>query len=476
MLKELTRKERVSKLEALSTSEEIRRYLMYQDYYEGTHFVKSTFYETDYGKKSSYNVETRSGNLLYDDAEDEKVIVSSNWCRPVIDTIADYTRGVNEDIVIETSDTKLSDVWKNNQINTLTHELGYGAGINGKTFLRFRQENEDIKLFQVDPTMVHEIFNPLTEERDGLIYFFSIDHETATRLFPEFPINSEDGNVFYAEEWTDKNLYKFIDGILINGDKNLNPYEFIPFFKIKADVYESSDIHDVIPLNDELNINLTYINEILKYGAFPMLGPKGTFTNESPILDKEKTKDMEISPRTIMPIPMERIASGGIDESVLSHLENLKKDISIVSGVPIKLLTAELDGSMSGVALQRMMGSVLKQAEIRRNYIREVYKEISDRILERLGESSTDVDIIFPEMVDIDLNEKLDESIKKDALGVSKKTILTELGYDYDEEEKQRKEEFDNSLEERVKDEFNKVQPNNPRKQEKGVKGKAGNA
>jgi hypothetical protein len=262
---------------------------------------------------------------------------------------------------------------------------------------------------------------------------------------------------------------KFLDGIHINPDKYINPYKFIPFVEVKANVHAISDISDVISLNDQLNVTLTFINEILKYQAFPMLGPKGNYTSDFPALSQQSLKDIEVSPRNIMPIPMERITSGGVDESVSRHIEQLEKDISIVSGVPIKLLTAELGGNMSGVALQRMMSNVVKQAEVRRNYITTAYKQVSNMVLQLLGKTD-EVEIIWPEIIKIDLKDKLDEALKKQTLGISKETILSELGYDYDEENSKVQEEFDNSIEKRIIDEQQSLQPSPSRKSSQGNK------
>lgn len=481
MLKELNRKERVDKLDSLSKSEEVRKFLMFQDYYDGIHFVKNNLVTTDYERAYRYNVETRSGQLVYDDYKDEKVVVKANWCKPIVEVIGDYTRGVDEDIVVESEDEKAKEaldyVWKQNKINILTQELAYGSGINGKTYLRLRKRDKesDIELFQVDPSMVHEVINPITGDRESVIYYYQIERSEAMRMFPELPISGSNGWVFYAEEWNDATVFKYLDGIQIESGKTLNPYKFIPFFELPANIYKASDIADIISLNDELNITLTYINEIVRYQGFPMLAPKGTFNDGYTPLSKEQMRELEISPQVFMPIPTERVSAGGVDQSVLDYINQIEKDISIVSGVPIKLLTAELDGNMSGVSIQRVMSNVLKQAEIRRTMIDSVYKEVNNKILSLLGLPETETWIVFPEIVKIDLNEKLDEAIKKQTLGISKETIMSELGYDYEEEEKKRQEEFDNSLEKRLLDEQQAIQQNNPQKPQGGIKNKVNN-
>jgi hypothetical protein len=83
-------------------------------------------------------------------------------------------------------------------------------------------------------------------------------------------------------------------------------------------------------------------------------------------------KEVKISPKSIMNFPLERIEGKGVDQSVIQHLETIQKNISVVSQVPMKLLTAEMDGSLSGVALARLMSGVTKQAEVRRDYLQSI--------------------------------------------------------------------------------------------------------
>lgn len=450
MLKDLDRKERVSKIRAIANSTEVQEMEMYRDYYEGIHFVKSDITQTDYGSNRIYRVTTRSGIELYDSfTEEDKPVVKANWCSPIVETIGDYTRGVNDEIIItsEEKEDELKEIWKNNNLDLLTHEVAYEAGIYGKTYLRLKRQDKSspIEVKQIKPTSVYENLNPITGERDSVIYWFVIDKEQAEKLY-DIKIGSD--QAYYFEEWTDETIHKYVDGVQVNEVKedivkDGNPYGFIPFFEVACNINKQSDISNVISLNDTLNLTMTYIAEILKYSAFPMLAPKGSFTETSPVLSKEQLQEVEISPRTIMPIPMERISGEGVDSSVLDHISQLEKDISIISGVPIKLLTAEFDGNLSGIALQRMLGSVLRQAEQRRNYIKTTLQEINNRIIELLGGKETETEITFPGMMRIDMNERLDEMLKKQTIGISKETIFKELGYDYAEEKERKDQEFE---------------------------------
>jgi len=455
MLQDLNRKERVSKIRAIANSMEVQEMEMYRDYYEGIHFVKSDITKTDYGSKKIYKVTTRSGIELYDSfTEEDKPVVKANWCSPIVDTIGDYTRGVSDKIVI-TSDQKeeeLQSIWKENKLDLLVHEVAYHAGIYGKTYLRLKRRDKSapIEIKQILPTSVYENLNIISGERESVVYWFLIDREQAKKLYD---VKIESDEVYYFEEWTNETIHKYVDGVQVNEVddkvvKDINPYGFIPFFEVACNINRQSDISNVISLNDTLNLTMTYISEILKYSAFPMLAPKGNYTNDTPILSPEQLEEVSISPSTILPIPMERINGEGVDKSVLDHIVQLEKDISIVSGVPIKLLTAEFDGNLSGIALQRMLGSVLRQAEQRRNYIGTTLKDINNRIIELLGGKETETKVLFPEMMRIDMNERLDEMLKKQTIGISKETILDELGYDYAEEKERNDQDFE--MEDRI--------------------------
>lgn len=475
MLIELDRKSRVSKIKSLATSKENQFYSLYFDYYNGDHFTKINDSSTDYGFNNVYRLETRSGISVFDTfSEEDRVPVKCNWCRPIVDNIADFTRGINEPIEVTSEDKEkdIQDIWKKNKIDIKTHEIAYETGIYGKTYLRIRrrEKGSPIEIFNVDPGAVYEVKNPLTEDTEAVIYFFAILKSDAKRIFEGVPIEGElDGWVYYAEEWTDKQVFKFIDGIQVESSKTLNPYGFVPFVEVKGNIYSVSDVHDVVSLNDEININLTYINEIFRYHAFPIYAPKGNYDGQN-IIPPEALKEVEISPKTFLNFPTERIEGKGFDESMATHLENLKKDISVVAGVPLKLLMAEVDGNTSGIALQRMMSTIIKQAEQRRNYIADAYKKINGMILTLLGgNAEAETDILFPDILKIDTNERLDEALKKQTLGISKETIFEELGYDYEEENSKMQEEWDQSLDKRLRDEELAISKNSTSKPKKGT-------
>ncbi|MHC1728080.1 MAG: phage portal protein [Syntrophobacteraceae bacterium] len=466
MLIELNRRQRIDKIHELATSKENQLFSQYFDYYNGDHFVKSAPFSAGRSFREQFNVYTRSGVPVFDGASiGDKVLVQKNWCRLFIDTIADYARGVNEDIVV-TSDIaqdELQAIWKKNKINTLIKETGQESGKLGRTVLKLRRRKPGypVELFQVDPGGVRFIKNPLTGDNEGAVYHFAIDLEDAKRLFPGVEMSARTGNdqVYYAEEWTIGQVFKFIDGEPVNEinenglTKDRNPYGFIPFYEVLSGQEGVSDIADVIRLNDEYNMVMTFNHESLKYHGFPMYAPKGNFNLESVLLP-EQLKDVEISPRVIQPFPMERIEAEGVNDSIIKYMQELRQDLCSSASVPFKLITAELDGNLSGVALQRLMAPLIKKAEDRRNYIREVCKQINRDMLSLMGVTTeADTDIIFPDIIKIDTNERLDEGIKKQTLGISKQTIFEELGYDYEDEDAKVEEEWDKSLDKRLIDE-----------------------
>lgn len=455
------KKEKINvKLETLSRAEKVGLMSMFQDYYDGKHFMTRTF-SSDYGKSGAYEITTRSGTKICDVTNNDIPLVKMNWCRPIIETIGDYTRGVNEEVVVETESEKLKEIWSKNSIGVLLQEIAYGAGINGSTFVRLRRRNNTspFEIFQVDPRAVHETFDPFSGDRVSVVFFYLVDAEAVKDIYPKISLPNK--QVFYAEEWTNERVYKYLNGQQIE-DRTINPYGCIPFFKVKANLYEASDIKDTISLNDDLNIKLTYNAEAVKYHAFPLLAPK----NLQGTLTAEEMRNIEITPRAMLNFSAERITAGDIPPGLLEDIKQINERVSIVSGVPIKLLTAGIDGNTSGVAMQRMMSSVLKQAEIRRVFIRDTFIEISENILSLLGEDA-EVDFVFPDLVAADTEGKIEEALKKQALGVSEHTLLAELGYDYEEEQALKEQETDSHLN-RIQKELN--EENNQTSKKQGVK------
>lgn len=452
MLKNLSRKERNSVIKSFSESEETKLYNMFLDYYNSKHFASTATKYTDY-HAGGYKLSTRSGSPLTDSTtDDDRMLVVSNWCEPIVTSIADFTAGTDGEVTFD--DIVSQKFWDDQHARILIQEASVKLGMYGKAFLRY-QDNGQKKVKVIEPQKIYEVINSITGERESVIHYYVVSREDAEELYPDFSFSS--GDIYYAEEFSDKFLDKYIDGELVNEDKNLNPYKQIPFYKIQTNSEEKSDLLDVVPLNDELNVTLTNINEVLKYHAFPIYSPKGSGLKDN-IIPDEQFKDIKISPKKLMNFPIERIASGGIDSSVIDYMEKLKQDMSVVSQVPIKLLMGEVEGNTSGVALERMMSGIIKQAEKRRTYLVKAMKEVN-----KIAVNDKDVQITLPNMLKTDESVKLDEAIKKESLGISKETIFTELGYEYKEEEKLRDEEIDKALT-RIDEERNTIE------QDSGIK------
>jgi len=464
MLENLSRKERNSTIKAFATSEENRLFDMFYDYYDAKHFASTTLRQSDYGSQG-VKISTRSGNPLTDSKKDEdRMLVVSNWCEPVITSIADFTSGTDGEITFD--DEPSQDFWDGLDAKIIMQEASSKVGIYGRCYLRY-QDNEKKTVKVVEPQHVYEVKNSITGELESIVHYYLISKEDAEILHPELSLNK--GDIFYAEEFSDGTLNKYIDGYHVNPEKNVSPYDVIPFFKIQTNSEEKSDLLDVIPLNDELNVTYTNNNEVLKYHAFPIYSPKGSGLKDNVLsITDENFKNLSISPKKIMNFPIERIASGGIDASVIEYTEKIKQDIAVVSQVPLKLLLGEIGGDISGVALERMMSGIIKQAEKRRAYIKKAIKGIN-----KLAVSDTEIKVTLPNMLKADGNAKLDEAIKKESLGISKETIITELGYDYKEEESKREQELDKQLT-RLEDEARSIEEPKPGV-EAGQKKVAGN-
>ena len=453
MLEKLSRKERNSTIKAFAKSPQNQLYKMFYDYYNAKHFAMSGGVQQDY-KFQPKKLMTRSGSPLSDSKKDDtRLLVVSNWCEPVVSSIADFTSGTDDDLTID--DKKSQAFWKEQKIRKLIDKAAVKTGIYGLSFLRY-QENEKVKQVKViEPTKIYEVINSITGEVESIIHYYLISKEDAQAIHPELAFPK--GDIYYAEEFSKTELHKYIDGQLVNPGKTLSPYAgTIPFFKIKTNSEGKSDLMDVIPLNDEINLTYTNIDEIIKYHAFPIYAPKGSGLKDNIVnVQDENFKQIEISPRKIMNFPIERIESGGINRSIIEHIESVKSDISVVSKVPMKLLMGEMDGNISGVALQRMMSGVIKQAEKRRGFIKDAIKEIN-----KLAVGDKEIEVTLPPMLKSDEGEQLDNAIKKESIGISRETIYAELGYEYTEETAKREKELDNQIS-RLDDEANSITEQN---------------
>lgn len=189
---------------------------------------------------------------------------------------------------------------------------------------------------------------------------------------------------------------------------------------------------DLIGVNNSLNLVQSDINRILKIYGHPILYATGT-----------GEQVIDIKPGKIIGLPTSesKIMAVSIASDVanaLSFAGNLRSDIDEQSSVPSVATgrIAELPrGNMSGIAIELMFMPILKKTDKKRCTFGELIIDVSKALLVLAGMSGDiDITLNWQNPLPSDDLPALQAALIKQQLGVSKATVLRQIGEDPDEE------------------------------------------
>ena len=121
--------------------------------------------------------------------------------------------------------------------------------------------------------------------------------------------------------------------------------------------------------------------------------------------------------------------------SSLATLAKIDDDLYALTAIPpITTGKVETAGELSGLALQILYGPLVAQTNVKRATYGGLIQELNSRLLELSGVPVPPMTTTWQEFVPVSEPERLAGAQSKIAIGVSKATVLTELGYDAEDE------------------------------------------
>jgi hypothetical protein len=228
------------------------------------------------------------------------------------------------------------------------------------------------------------------------------------------------------------------------------PYPFAPIFPNQNlprphDFWGVPDITcGLIRLNDSLNFVQSNINRIIKIYGQPIIYASGTGLQE---LDIAPGKIIEMSTAD------GKIVAVNITSDIPSaqtFATNLRSDIDEQSGVPAVATgrVAELpQGNISGIAIKLLYMPLLLKIEKKRCLYGKPIIDICKALFRLSGlDENIEVTLHWQDPLPVDDAAISQSALTKSKLGVSKRTLITELGYDADEEAELNKQEDKEAL------------------------------
>ena len=391
--------------------------------------------------------------------------VMSNRVKPAVRSGNGFLFGKELEISVEKNAPKeaqdfLNTTWgKKEQRIPLLQELAMNGAISGEAFLRIVPSEDDDGTFELVALDPHDTFPKTAPQNCKTVLLYCIQYSTTET------INGQKKQVFYREEiqrigpdgepstgkktkrdtWQIQHWTQI--GALNLSPKNTNwtpagepypwPYPFPPIFAcqnqiIPNDFWGEPDVTpDLIGMNNALNLDLSDINRVEKIYGSPIVYASGL--GEGVI---------DIAPGKIikLPLPENKLEAVQIHSDVANALaaaRDLRLDMDELVRRP-GVATGRIEGvlrNLSGIAIELMYQSELMKTEEKRCTYGEMIIDVSQALLV-LNHMSGDIDIQLSWQSPLPHRDlaSAQYAVTLSELGVSKQTLLEELGYDWEEE------------------------------------------
>ena len=408
--------------------------------------------------------------LPMEDQADDNVIV--NRCKQIVETGVSFLFGkeleisAEEGVAQEVQDF-IDEVWGDKEVRIpLLMELGMNGAMARNAFLRIVPGDDGtFALIAIDPSTV---FIQTAPGNCKAVMMYCIQYacaepdprtgrpinmyyrEEITRIDPDGNSSKglpDDDDTWQVQHWmqrTEMNMEPRNTGWIPAGTPYIWPYSFAPMFMCQNfprpnEAWGTADITpDLIGKNDSLNMTESNTQRVLRIYGNPHVWAKNV-------------ADQDIGGRpghvTILGSEGEMGAIQFTSDvpSALSFSANLRSDMDEHSGVPA-IATGRLQqlprGDISGTALELMFMPVLKRTDTKRCTYGKMILDVTKALLV-LNHMSPDIDITLQWQSPLPTNalQNVQAALLKEQAGVSKRTTLEELGYNFDDEVARNQEE-----------------------------------
>ena len=384
---------------------------------------------------------------------DDNVIV--NYARVIVDKGVSFLFGDGVRFELdETNQTAaevwLNDVWSRNRQATLLHKLALDGAICGHAFVKITNPASP-RLVIVDPATVQAFWLPddVDEVVRYRIQYPAIDPDTGKSVVIRQEI-ARDGDVWRITDSRASGGGRFVvtseqvwpkPWPPIVGCQNLPaPHEFWGISDLEADVMQ---------INDALNRVASNIARILRFHAHPRTWARGVAAGQLRM-------DIGVDEILTLPSPdaeLRNLEMASDLQSSLQFMMRLREALHEISRVP-EVATGAMErvGQLSGVALSILYQPLIEKTLTKRMLYGDMLVELNRRLLE-LGGWGEDMrtTIHWPEMLPGDPLAMRQVALLDQQLGVSRDTLLRQMGYDADVESMKRAQEMLEDTERAVK-------------------------
>jgi len=412
----------------LADAERLRRYRVYQDFYDGKHFDRPR--------------RGRSSLVL-------------NYARAIVDKGVSYLLGGGVGFAVEPADERdpqararaqqaealLYRVYWDNDLDVVDLQAALNGAILGDSVFKVAWDaaRARIRVINVDPATFFARWagDDLSELR-AVELRYPLEAAEARRLYG---VSGGGATRRVVERWTPAELVVLVDEQAVR--QGPNPYGLLPFVHVANlrppnTFWGASDLRDVIPLNRELNERVSDQADVIRYHADPPVVFKGV----------DSHSDLAVGPGTVWDLPadaaVELLEWRGQPPAVQAHVEFVLRAIYEVAETP-RTAFGDSGRLLSGVALETELRPIVQKTLRKRAHWTAGLRRRNAlvlRLAERMGLAAPGSfapyhsRVVWPPMLPQDRSREVADAIALVAAGLrSVRTAMDLLGVEHPEEE-----------------------------------------
>lgn len=367
-----------------------------------------------------------------------------NFARLIVDKGVSFLFGKELDFELEEveetpAEIWLKSCWQSNKKMTLLQKTALNGGVCGHCFIKiqYKPGMKYPRLIVLDPETVS-----ITLAADDLdnaiaykIQYPSKDPKTGKPVSVR-QIIEQDGAYWHITDqignvenliWTTTNdqRWTYTWPPIVECQNLPAPNEF----------WGMSDIEpDILEINKAINFTVSNRGRILRYHAHPKTWGSGFAANELQIAVDETI---------VLPSVEAQLHNLEMETDLAStdmFYKSLKEALHETSRIPeVAVGKLESTGGLSGLALQILYQPLLEKTETKRLLYGDMLIELNRRLLELSGYGAENItELHWQEMLPKDGTQERQNALVDQQLGVSNDTLLTQLGYNPDMEQKKK--------------------------------------
>lgn len=378
--------------------------------------------------------------------------VKINYARLLVHVATAYLFGqdvafqLDADAKEETSDEKwLNECWRVNKKMLLLQKASINGAVCGHTFLKIIQDSPLTpgypRIIAINPEYVTVVTDP-------------DDIDLVWRYIISYPAMGVNGEHLIIKQTTERNTagrWTITDEVSESGGRfrtvatTLWPYAWAPIIDCQNipspnEYYGIADLEpDVLGLNQSLNFTMSNLQRIIRFHAHPKTWGRGFAANQ-----------LKIGVDETIVLPGDNAELHNLEmqsdlTSSINYYIKLKEALHEITRMP-EVATGKLDsvGQLSGVALQLLYGPLVQATEAKRITYGDMIIELNRRLMEMHGVIlAQPCTLHWPEVLPKNPLEERQVAVIDQQLGVSSDTLITQLGYNADDEKAKKETELD---------------------------------